>query len=153
MLLESIKIDILEVPLAKPITTNLHTLTKSTFIALSIHTSVGITGESLIYGLGKTSPISVCAHIENDLIPLIKQQQLLLTSTHWQQFWHQANTSTSMAWRYALAAIDIAVWDILAKNKAQPLYQLLGGKQLSIPIYNTNGWLSYSMDELLEECL
>jgi L-alanine-DL-glutamate epimerase-like enolase superfamily enzyme len=38
----------------------------------------------------------------------------------------------------ALSAVDIALWDLLARSLGVPLYQLLGGKCWdSIPIYNT----------------
>ena len=35
----------------------------------------------------------------------------------------------------AMAAIDIAVWDLIGKHSGQPLYQLLGGARENIPAY------------------
>lgn len=37
--------------------------------------------------------------------------------------------------RYALSAIDIALWDLLAQNKKLPLWKLLGGKRQKVSIY------------------
>jgi len=53
----------------------------------------------------------------------------------------------------ALAAIDIALWDIAALAAGCPLGQLLGGHKLgAMPAYNTDGgWLHLSDDELLVE--
>ena len=53
----------------------------------------------------------------------------------------------------AQAAIDIALWDMLAKAAEEPLYRLLGAaRPKPVPIYNTHGgWLNYSEKELCEE--
>jgi L-alanine-DL-glutamate epimerase-like enolase superfamily enzyme len=55
----------------------------------------------------------------------------------------------------AQAAIDIALWDVLAKDAELPLWQLLGGaRSQEIPIYNTNaGWLNLSIEQLRAESL
>lgn len=51
----------------------------------------------------------------------------------------------------ALAAIDIALWDLNARRYGIPLHTLLGGAKDKVPIYNTNvGWLSRSLDEMVE---
>jgi mandelate racemase len=39
----------------------------------------------------------------------------------------------------ALAAVDMALWDALAKSHALPLAELLGGTPRAIPAYNSNG--------------
>lgn len=53
----------------------------------------------------------------------------------------------------ALAAVDIALWDIMAKVAKQPLWKYLGGhKSKKIKAYNTNGgWLNWSKDRLLKD--
>lgn len=51
----------------------------------------------------------------------------------------------------ALAAIDIALWDLNARREKIPLHILLGGAKEKVPIYNTNvGWLSRGLDEMVE---
>lgn len=51
----------------------------------------------------------------------------------------------------ALAAIDVALWDLAGKRTATPLHLLLGGAKEKVPIYNTHvGWLNRPLDELLE---
>ena len=55
----------------------------------------------------------------------------------------------------AQAAVDIALWDIIAKSADKPLWQVLGcARKSNIPIYNTHaGWLNYSIDQLRNEAL
>lgn len=53
----------------------------------------------------------------------------------------------------ALAAIDIALWDLAGKRSQTPLHILLGGAQEKVLVYNTHvGWLNRPLDEMLELC-
>ena len=53
----------------------------------------------------------------------------------------------------ALAAIDIALWDLAGKRANSPLHLLLGGAQERVRLYNTHvGWLNRPLDEMLDEC-
>ncbi len=52
----------------------------------------------------------------------------------------------------AMAAVDIALWDAMAKALGKPLWRVLGGaKDKKIKTYNTDGgWLNKSVDDILE---
>ena len=54
----------------------------------------------------------------------------------------------------ALAAVDVALWDLRAKAAGVPLWALLGGPvRERLPAYDTDvGWLSFSADELVARC-
>src|SRR5438105_9858398 len=53
----------------------------------------------------------------------------------------------------ALAAIDVALWDLAGHRAATPLYLLLGGAAERIRLYNTHvGWLNRPLDEMLALC-
>jgi L-alanine-DL-glutamate epimerase-like enolase superfamily enzyme len=70
----------------------------------------------------------------------------------WEACWNQVEYigQTGVA-AWGIAAIDIALWDILGKSQCCPVYKLLGACRDSVPIYGSGGWLSYSTDQLLEE--
>ena len=52
----------------------------------------------------------------------------------------------------AMAACDIALWDMIAKALEKPLWRVLGGaKDKKIKTYNTDGgWLNKSVDNMVE---
>src|SRR5712691_11420037 len=53
----------------------------------------------------------------------------------------------------ALAAIDVALWDLAGRRTRTPLHRLLGGAQERVRLYNTDvGWLDRSLDDMLDRC-
>jgi galactonate dehydratase len=100
-----------------------------------IHTNEGI------IGLGETCPASAVekAVVLNDLAP----RMIGRDARDIEAIWHDS----LMAVQYrgwagaeirAISAVDIALWDLLAKSVNLPVYRLLGGRYWdSIPIYNT----------------
>ena len=51
----------------------------------------------------------------------------------------------------AIAALDIALWDLKARALGLPLYKLLGPYREAIPIYGSGGFTSYSEAELIAQ--
>jgi galactonate dehydratase len=62
---------------------------------------------------------------------------------------------TSLDLMSAWSAIEIALWDIVAKNAGQPLYNILGGASRERVKVYANGWSSgtESIDKNLERAL
>src|SRR5438128_3777733 len=53
----------------------------------------------------------------------------------------------------AIAAIDVALWDLAGKRTETPLHLLLGGAKDRVPVYNTHvGWLNRPLDEMVKLC-
>ena len=50
----------------------------------------------------------------------------------------------------ALAAIDIALWDIKGKALGQPVWRLLGGARDRVPLYATFGFAVFDREQLAE---
>ncbi|MDB5409108.1 MAG: mandelate racemase, partial [Rhodospirillales bacterium] len=49
---------------------------------------------------------------------------------------------------HAIAAIDIALWDIKGKALGQPIWRLLGGARARVPVYATFGFDFFDRDQL-----
>ncbi|GAB3301646.1 L-talarate/galactarate dehydratase [Parasphingorhabdus pacifica] len=70
----------------------------------------------------------------------------------WQKLvWAGASVGRSGLATQAIAAFDIALWDLKARRAALPLAKLLGAHRDSVACYNTSGgFLSMSVEEILE---
>jgi L-alanine-DL-glutamate epimerase-like enolase superfamily enzyme len=51
----------------------------------------------------------------------------------------------------AIAAVDIALWDLRAKLEGRPLVELLGRRREAVPIYGSGGFTSYTDQELTQQ--
>jgi L-rhamnonate dehydratase len=51
---------------------------------------------------------------------------------------------------HAIAAIDVALWDLKAQALALPLWQLLGGARPRVPVYSTFGFGFFDRDQLAQ---
>jgi L-alanine-DL-glutamate epimerase-like enolase superfamily enzyme len=119
-----------------------------------LHTDEGITG------VGYTSTLSHGDHAIKDIIdriytPLLVGADPLLHHRIWESlYWSNAHWVGRMGiTQMALAAVDIAVWDIKAKAAELPLWRLVGGhKDGRVPSYNTDGgWLNFEIQRLIDE--
>jgi L-alanine-DL-glutamate epimerase-like enolase superfamily enzyme len=51
----------------------------------------------------------------------------------------------------AIAAVDVALWDLKARLLELPLVTLLGASRESVPIYGSGGFTTYGFDEIREQ--
>ena len=98
------------------------------------------TSDGLI-GLGETSyaPRAVSALIHDILAALLLGRSPLDIDCHWNNMFATVNSiGYGGAETRAISAVDIALWDIVGQYTAQPIYNLLGGRNRDhIPVYNT----------------
>ncbi len=52
---------------------------------------------------------------------------------------------------WGIAAIDVALWDLLARRAGVPAAILFGVCSKFVPVYGSGGWLSYSDSQLADE--
>jgi L-alanine-DL-glutamate epimerase-like enolase superfamily enzyme len=52
---------------------------------------------------------------------------------------------------WGTAAIDVALWDLLARRLGLPASILFGRRCTTVPVYGSGGWLSYSDEQLADE--
>jgi mannonate dehydratase len=96
------------------------------FVTLKIETDEGI------YGIGDATlngrELSVASYLQDHLIPSLIGRDPFQTEDIWHYFYRGAYWRRGPVTMTAIAAIDMALWDIKGKALKVPVYNLLGGK-------------------------
>ena len=157
MKIVSVEPFILHLPLtASSISDSTHSITHWGVVGAKITSSTGITG----FGFTGThahlaSDRLITACIRDCYAPLLVGED----SAEHTRLWTKLARYPALQWvgragitQLALAAVDVALWDLRSKHAEMPLWKYLGGATSpSIEAYNTDiGWLSLSLDELLD---
>jgi mannonate dehydratase len=96
------------------------------FVTLKVETRSGV------FGLGDATlngrELAVAAYLQEHLIPNLIGRDAGRIEDIWQFFYRGAYWRRGPVTMTAIAAVDVALWDILGKLAGLPLYQLLGGR-------------------------
>ena len=96
------------------------------FVTLKIETDEGI------YGLGDATlngrELAVAAYLEEHVIPCLIGRDPSQIEDIWQYLYRGAYWRRGPVTMSAIAAVDVALWDIKGKALNTPVYNLLGGK-------------------------
>jgi mannonate dehydratase len=95
------------------------------FVTLRITTDEGVTG--LGDGTLNGRELAVVAYLRDHLVPLLIGRDPANIEDTWQFLYRGAYWRRGPVTMAAIAAVDVALWDIKAKCAGMPLYQLLGG--------------------------
>jgi mannonate dehydratase len=95
------------------------------FVTLRIATDEGV------HGIGDATlngrELAVASYLVDHLCPLLIGRDPRRIEDIWQYFYKGAYWRRGPVTMAAIAAVDMALWDILGKLAGMPLYQLLGG--------------------------
>ena len=121
------------------------------FILARVTTDRGIAGTGFAYTLG-IGGTAVRELVGTYLAPLVVGADPVDVERIWTRCWWELHAlgSGGMS-RFALATIDIAVWDILAQAAGVPLYRLLGGFRDRIRAYGSGINAHLDGEPLLEQ--
>ncbi|WP_337843410.1 D-mannonate dehydratase ManD [Rheinheimera sp.] len=99
------------------------------FVTLKIETDQGLTGigDATLNG----RELAVASYLTDHMIPCLIGKDASQIEDIWQFFYRGAYWRRGPVGMTALAAVDMALWDIKAKAAGMPLYQLLGGRSRS----------------------
>jgi L-alanine-DL-glutamate epimerase-like enolase superfamily enzyme len=145
---------IVRVPIRREITDATHAFTHWSVTGCWIRTDEGLTGTGYT-GLEGDGEELIADVIGRDYGPRLIGRDSLETSAIWEDLqWGRLHwVGRTGVTQMALAAVDIALWDLKARAAGMPLWKLLGGhKPGRIPAYNTDGgWLNWTVDELVAD--
>lgn len=109
----------------------------------------GLTGHGYSYTIGRGGR-AVQALIDHDLAPLLVGRDASDIEGLWQLMWQRLlYVGRGGLAAFAIAAIDIALWDLRGLREQKPLYALLGAQARDIPAYGSGVDLPKPLDALL----
>ena len=136
--------------LQKPISDATHHLEEISFLVLRIYFENGVTGESYLLSF-QYSPAAIRGALR-DLLPLVSgtpANEMAALHDKIRGITEYFGNEGIHSWVQGL--VNIAMWDGWARSLGQPVHKLLGTVRDEISLYGSGGWLSYSIEELIEE--
>jgi len=123
---------------------------KQETVFVNLETEDGLLGTGYAYTVG-TGGRAILALLEHDLLDRVIGEDAREIERIWQSLFFATHaTAVGAITSLALAAIDIALWDLRGKAAGLPLWLLAGGARPSVPLYDTEGgWLNLSPDQLV----
>jgi mandelate racemase len=148
--LETIEVRAVSIPMRRPIVSKVGVYSEWPFVLIDVKTKEGIVGRSYLEPYLKDAVRYIGPAIL-DLADMLKGRQLAPLD-----FFRDSMNKLHLIGRQgvsliAVAGVDMAVWDALAKAAGQPLAELLGGSVGRLRTYNTNGLWLIPLDRLGRE--
>jgi len=119
-------------------------------ITLKLHAE-GLTGHGYSYTIGRGGR-AVKSVIDHDLAPLLVGQDASDIRGLWDMMWQRLlYVGRGGLVSFAIAAVDIALWDLRGLREGRPLYALFGAEAREIPAYGSGVDLPKPLDALLKQ--
>lgn len=136
-------------PLNLPVTMGQGSRAKSTSLSLCI-VDVELDDGRIGTGMTAITEEEVVASIVNDIAghALVGMDPLRHEQAWDKLYWLLTPRGQSGYASHAIAAIDLALWDLKGQILGQPVWRLLGGARSRVPVYATFGFAFYDRDEL-----
>lgn len=136
-------------PLNVPITVAAGGMDKRTNLSVclaEVETDSGLVGHGFT---GITEEEIVAAAINEVAAHALADEDPLAHERLWDRlYWLLSPRGQTGYASHAIAALDVALWDLKGKILGQPLWRLIGGARSRVPVYTTFGFSAYARDEL-----
>ena len=120
-------------------------------VTVNVQCDSGQEGLGYTYTVGKGGA-AVRTLIEEDLAPVLMQIDPRCIEQVWEQMWWQLHyVGRGGIAVFAMAAVDIALWDLKGRLYREPLWRLLGGHDRRVKMYPGGIDLMLSLEELREQ--
>lgn len=138
-------------PLNLPVSVSVSGRTKSTSLSLCI-VDVELDDGRIGTGMTAITEEEVVGSIVNDIAShaLVGMDPLRHEQIWERLYWLLAPRGQSGYASHAIAAIDLALWDLKGQILGQPCWRLLGGARSQVPVYATFGFAFFEREELAD---
>jgi L-alanine-DL-glutamate epimerase-like enolase superfamily enzyme len=151
MRIKTVDVHWLRLPLPPHVADAMSDIAHWDMVAVRIATDDGPAGWGYNCTIGEGSEALVTL-LQKDLAPRFVSEDPFLVRRLWKEHYLDRHfTGITGVAVQGVAAIEIGLWDIIAKAAGQPLWRLLGGYNAeSIPAYSTDGgWLGFTEPQLI----
>lgn len=146
----SVETGLYRVPLRELLVDSTIRLTEWELVISRVRTDNNLTGVGWCYTLG-SGGTAIKALIQDALTPFVLgEDPFHIERIAAKLRWGISRLGTGLT-TFALAPLDIALWDIIGKAVGRPLYEVLGGCREKIPAYGSGVNLHLEMDALLKQ--
>ncbi len=137
-------------PFRRPPVSASGAIARAALVLFDLETDEGVTGRSYVFGFAPwaLAPIVGCAQ---GLFEMVKGDLLAPADIEAKLRRQLALLDSPGLVGLALAGLDMAAWDALARARGVPLVSLLGGAPKAIPAYNSTGLWIQPVDGLADE--
>lgn len=147
MRIEAVETKTYRVPLASPWGDLTHRITHIELVISKVTADNGLSGTGFSYSVGVGAK-AIEALIDWYLTPRLIGEGVA-PRARWTQMWHEAHDAGGGGIAtMAIAAIDLALWDLLGKTHQTSLCQLVGKCRESIPVYGSGVNLNLDLQQL-----
>ena len=117
-------------------------------VICEIETEGGLSG----HGFTAITEDEAVAPIINELIaPALLGEDAMNTERLWDRlYWLLTPRGQTGYASHAIAAVDVALWDIKGKRPDEPIWKLLGGARTRVPLYVTCGFPFLDREQLVQ---
>jgi L-alanine-DL-glutamate epimerase-like enolase superfamily enzyme len=115
-------------------------------VHVEVETDDGLTG----HGFTAITEEDVIAQIVNGVAgPALLGDDPMANEAAWEKlYWKTMPRGQTGYAAHAVAAIDLALWDLKGKALGQPVWRLLGGARSRVPVYATFGFGFFDREQL-----
>ena len=149
MQVEHVEVSVVRVPPDAPYQASGRTVDAYWHVLARVRTRDGAAGFGYIVALNAAlvqAVASACRELGEQLVGA----NVMEPEAAWERLYRRGSWSgPGGLLHFAIAPLDIALWDAAGKTLGQPLYRMLGGFRDRLPVYGSDGlWYNLSLDAL-----
>lgn len=152
MTIAAVTVDRYRIPLPITLSDSTHgEISHFDLVCARVRDTDGGEGLGYTYTVGAGSG-AIRSMIADDLAPLLEGEDEARIEDLWQRMWWRLHfVGRGGAAAFAIAALDIALWDLKARRAGMPLWRLLGGHDPRVKAYVGGIDLQFPLEQLLEQ--
>ena len=127
-------------------------MSHSGLIVACVRDAGGREGIGYTYTVNDVGSRAIRALVDHDLAPVLVGEDARDIDRLWERmWWHVHFCGRGGPAAFAMAAVDVALWDLEGKRRGEPLWRLLGGHRREVPAYAGGIDLYFTLDALREQ--